>query len=817
MNSVASPLRMNMTTAPIHHQPRHPSSASAAASGVRHARSAARAYPTGPVAADPRVQYARAQPYGDDVLAKAHAIALAQAQIQAQVQGYSSQRPTGARNPNYRPRFRSSSGSNVIPTTTSSNQPVEQVTARPSRRGDARVRAESAEQTLHQFHVSSASTDRRTGGQQQPQRITSNCRTSTAGAANYAKSKNASSSSRKPATSSSSSSSSSTSTRSTAAASTARPTATTQRSSGSSTSSSASTATKQQSHQRVEWRVAVDPKSKRPYYYHPITRETTWKKPAELVEKEKREKAQFFSAMENNIRLKLRDGRWLRDSAGSLGGFTPNQATEEERQSSSSTTSTASSSRSSLESSSMNNSSSSAMKMMIKTGAAGFMATRSLPTTPDFVGGGRRAPGIPSDNQLDDETEELSSKRPTLFRTLSSYETPVMTEMKRSEDGARLAVPSPIQERVRLGKLAPRASDLESYARSSNMDSRRPAAPTGSPQVSPSGSSSSSPTMRARSRRRSNSTGTIYVRMGTMNAPDQDCTIQCVATVLRAHMMEALDAPITVDPRFNVFVNRRDLRLGAISDDDDHENNNEAHRGSEEDAAASIPTLVEIAAFIKHVFSRAQMESECIIMSLIYVERLLKSTSGSLQLQGKNWRRILFCSMVMASKVWDDLSMCNADFSKIWPELSLKQINELELVYLSAVEYKVRVSAVSYAKYYFHLRSMCASMGMLESFDESAPLNLDGARKMQVLSEEYQERSKLMPAPRRRSVTITTTSSAEGLQAIGDGKPSSTTKASPAASLEQLVQMQVRPAGGVSALPSSSLSMYRLSSLSKQA
>lgn len=444
---------------------------------------------------------------------------------------------------------------------------------------------------------------------------------------------------------------------------------------------------------------------------------------------------------------------------------------------------------------------------MIKSGVSNLMATRSLPTTPDFVGGARRSTEATFDNQRDSEDEDASTKRPTLFRTLSSYETPVMREVKRSGDGAKMTVPSPIQERVRLGKLAPRASDLEAYARTTSIDAHHPSPPAMSPS-----SSASSPMARARSRRRSNSTGTIYVRMGTMNAPDQDTTIQCVATVLRAHMMEALDSPITVDPRFNVFINQRDLRLSAIMDDDRFD---DGELRSSEDCAASIPTLAEIAAFIKHVFARAQMESECIIMSLIYVERLLKATSGSLQLQGKNWRRILFCSMVMASKVWDDLSMCNADFSKIWPELTLKQINELELVYLSAVEYKVRVSAVSYAKYYFHLRSMCATMGMVDAFDESAPLNLDGARKMQVLSEEYQERSKLLPAPRRRSVTITTTSSAESLQVAAGGKANvSSSKASPAASLEQLVQMQVRPAGG-NALPSSSLSMHRLSTMVK--
>jgi hypothetical protein len=238
---------------------------------------------------------------------------------------------------------------------------------------------------------------------------------------------------------------------------------------------------------------------------------------------------------------------------------------------------------------------------------------------------------------------------------------------------------------------------------------------------------------------------------------------------LRAHLIEAVQNPIQVEPHFHVFMaSYKSFQM-----------------------TMGIPSLQDISSFMQHVFARAQMESECIIMSLIYVERFLKATAGRLQLQPSNWRSILFCSMVMSSKVWDDLSMCNADFSKIWPELSLKQINELELAYLEAVEYNVRVSAVSYAKYYFHLRSLCASMGMVKSFDENTPLNLDSARKMQVISEEYEERSKLKPVMRRRSLTITSTT---------DNRAQSPeyTETKCSASLEQLVHMHTRTAGGAS-------------------
>ncbi|CAH0519222.1 unnamed protein product [Peronospora belbahrii] len=607
-------------------------------------------------------------------------------------------------------------------------------------------------------------------------------------------------------------------------------------------------APKKPTREPTAWRVAIDPKSKRPYYYHPVTRETTWKKPAELVAAETREKRQFFSVMENNIRLKLRDGYYTRDSETSNPDHnTPDAVHKPHDLSSCRSSASTASTRSSLSSYTSGSGRSlpgSARQLILN-------ATRSLPTTPEGMGVPYLGPDEASQSQeelesidRDSEDNQDGKKRPLLFRTLSSYETPVMNTLRKGSGGldvdevgrsasTSLAVPSPIQKRVRLASLVPRASDLEAHARAVRAadESGRPSmqamqliAGRGSlasalvNRKAPGSNGSVFADKPRALRRRSNSTNSIYLRMGTMDVPDQDATVQCVATVLRAHMMEALEDPIRPESRFDIFVTARDRqRLPSTNGALDAEASTLVDAEDVDVMLDVVPTLLEIETFIKHVFSRAQMESECIIMSLVYVERLLKATSGFLQLRGENWRRLVFCSMVMASKVWDDLSMTNADFSKIWPELSLKQINELELVYLSAVEYNVRVSAASYAKYYFHLRSMCATMGLLEAFDESAPLNLDGARKMQVLSEEYQERSKLMPVPRRRSVTITTTSAAESMHVGGNagrsavgGATAKPIKASPAASLEQLVRMQVRVAGG-SSLQSS---MHRLSTSS---
>jgi WW domain len=64
------------------------------------------------------------------------------------------------------------------------------------------------------------------------------------------------------------------------------------------------------------WRSAIDPASKKEYYYHVETRESQWTKPLELCSEFEREAAtrkakqlrDFFSEMESNIRGKLQQG-----------------------------------------------------------------------------------------------------------------------------------------------------------------------------------------------------------------------------------------------------------------------------------------------------------------------------------------------------------------------------------------------------------------------------------------------------------------------------------------------------------------------------
>jgi hypothetical protein len=131
------------------------------------------------------------------------------------------------------------------------------------------------------------------------------------------------------------------------------------------------------------------------------------------------------------------------------------------------------------------------------------------------------------------------------------------------------------------------------------------------------------------------------------------------------------------------------------------------------------------------------MEHDTIIISLIYVERLIKETNGQLVPGAENWKSVLFSCMVLANKVWDDFSMWNVDFSNFCgrdhsaalSSFTLLRINELELALLQCLKFIVRVPASEYAKYYFLIRSMLLKGGVL---DEDAVVHR--AKTLETLS-----------------------------------------------------------------------------------
>ena len=107
--------------------------------------------------------------------------------------------------------------------------------------------------------------------------------------------------------------------------------------------------------------------------------------------------------------------------------------------------------------------------------------------------------------------------------------------------------------------------------------------------------------------------------------------------------------------------------------------------------SARIPTEVEIYNFAHQLFKKVQLSSECSIVCLIYVERLMEVSK--VPLMACTWRPIFMAGLLLASKVWQDLSSWNIEFASVYPQFSLDSINRLELQFLRMVKWDLYISS----------------------------------------------------------------------------------------------------------------------------
>jgi hypothetical protein len=237
-------------------------------------------------------------------------------------------------------------------------------------------------------------------------------------------------------------------------------------------------------------------------------------------------------------------------------------------------------------------------------------------------------------------------------------------------------------------------------------------------------------------RRNTGTGGTIFgIVQSTMENPNVNATIRCVSGVYRAHIVQSLEKARHASkhsPVSTVSVSTVHVNLDIFRDD---------YETSQIKVQAVVPDLSVIEAFYQEFYRRSQMEHDTIIMSLIYVERLIKETNGALAPTLENWRSILFSCMILASKVWDDLSMWNIDFSNVsaatgLSSFSLQRINQLELALLTSLSFSVKVPASEYAKYYFLIRTMLIRSGLLA--DAALPLNKAEAKMLETRTSEYE-------------------------------------------------------------------------------
>ena len=79
---------------------------------------------------------------------------------------------------------------------------------------------------------------------------------------------------------------------------------------------------------------------------------------------------------------------------------------------------------------------------------------------------------------------------------------------------------------------------------------------------------------------------------------------------------------------------------------------------------------------MRNVINGMGLATETIVISLIYLEMLMKCTK--IEIRYINWQPLLFTSILLASKFWEDINFWNVDYEDHLNLYDLKAINRME-------------------------------------------------------------------------------------------------------------------------------------------
>lgn len=183
------------------------------------------------------------------------------------------------------------------------------------------------------------------------------------------------------------------------------------------------------------------------------------------------------------------------------------------------------------------------------------------------------------------------------------------------------------------------------------------------------------------SRQKHNSTSSLYIN-STISQPDNEELLRCMATAILYHIEKGVQSPHKT--YYDIFSEDKFPITKAKVD------------------TKKMPDVESIYKFLSMIFKAERLDSECAIMCLAYIERIITLTG--LTMDPSNWRRIVLSALILASKVWEDQSVWNVDFLPVFDNLTAQDLNKLERQFLALLQYNVSLTASLYAKYYFELR-----------------------------------------------------------------------------------------------------------------
>lgn len=211
------------------------------------------------------------------------------------------------------------------------------------------------------------------------------------------------------------------------------------------------------------------------------------------------------------------------------------------------------------------------------------------------------------------------------------------------------------------------------------------------------------------------SCATINLDDSTVSAPNQKAMIKCVSLAIYYHIRHRKNATTGTLYYEEFDEKKHPLTKEPVPNDYDQRE----------------PDHKQVYRFIRTLFHAAQLNAECAIIMLVYMERLM--TYAELRLEPSNWKWVVLGAIILASKVWDDQAVWNVDYCQILQALTVRDINNLERQYLELLQFNTNVAPSIYVKYYFELRQLAAHAGLhfvVKPLTNERALELDASSRL---------------------------------------------------------------------------------------
>jgi len=154
---------------------------------------------------------------------------------------------------------------------------------------------------------------------------------------------------------------------------------------------------------------------------------------------------------------------------------------------------------------------------------------------------------------------------------------------------------------------------------------------------------------------------------------------------------------------------------------------------------------IGICKYLERINKYASCSSECFVLALIYIDRLIQR--NNFVLTELNVHRVVITAVLLAAKFFDDAYYNNAYYAKVGGVL-VSEMNSLEVEFLFRINFSLRVVPEVFQKYHAELVSHASTMGLrIEpcSTDPSA-LGLM-APQLKVQSSQHHHHGNVYPTP----------------------------------------------------------------------